>query len=242
MPSDDPNSRNGSARFATTLWNVVTIAAQPGSDGYDEALAILCRTYWLPLYAYIRRRGHNPADAQDLTQEFFARLLEKEWLTGVEPRVSRFRSFLLTAVSRFLANEYDRSRTIKRGGGTVPLSLENAELLVDERTESPESAFDRRWALTLLDQSLHRLQEECASNGKALSFASLSVFLSREPDPGEYAELSRQLEMSPGAVGVAVHRLRQRYRECVRHEIAATLTSDALVDDEMRHLFSALQS
>jgi DNA-directed RNA polymerase specialized sigma24 family protein len=242
---DNANSRRSAAQFATTLWSMVATAAQPGCEGHDEALALLCRTYWTPIYVYIRRRGHKAEDAQDLTQEFFARLLEKEWLAGVEPRATRFRSFLLTAVSRFLANEYDRASTLKRGGGFIPLPLEEAELLLNQHAvaaETPEVAFDRRWALSLLEQALSRLREECDASGKTLQFDQLSPFLSREPAPGEYAAISLKLSVSAGAVGVAVHRLRQRYRECVRNEIARTLSSLRQVDDEMRHVIAALQS
>lgn len=220
-------------------------ASQPGSSAQDEALAVLCRSYWLPVYAYIRRRGNRPEDAQDLTQEFFARLLVKEWLTGIEPRVSRFRSFLLTAVSRFLANEYDRSTAAKRGGGGLPLNLEQAEFLCHEQwtsSDSPEHAYDRRWALAVLDRALIRLREETAASGKARQFERLNAFLSREADAGEYATLGSELGVSGGAVGVAVHRLRQRYRECVRLEITSTLSDPGQVDEEMRHLLAALQS
>lgn len=239
-----PNVHDRGARFATTLWNIVTIAGQPDGEGRDEALAILCRTYWLPIYAYIRRRGHIPADAEDLTQEFFARLLAKEWLAGIEPQASRFRSFLLTAVARFLANEHDRTRTLKRGGGQAPVSLDEAEQLIIEHDgshESPEATFDRRWALTVLDRALMRLRDDCGANGKVELFERLNVFLSREPEAGEYAELSQHLGISPGAIGVSVHRLRQRYRESVRQEIASTLANEALVEEEMCHLLAALQ-
>jgi RNA polymerase sigma factor (sigma-70 family) len=229
--------------FVTTQWSVIVAAGQPGSVSQDEALAVLCRSYWLPVYAYIRRRGHKPEDAQDLTQEFFARLLAKEWLAGIEPRVSRFRSFLLTAVSRFLANEYDRATAAKRGGGALVLNLEEAELLYRHEwaaSESPEQAYDRRWALSVLNQGLARLREETATAGKTRQFEKLSPFLSCEAESGEYASLANELGMSSGAVGVAVYRLRQRYRELVRLEIASTLIDSDQVEEEMRHLLAAL--
>jgi RNA polymerase sigma factor (sigma-70 family) len=241
-----PESARGESRapiFATTHWSVIVEAGKPGSASQDEALAVLCRSYWLPVYAYIRRRGHKSEDAQDLTQEFFARLLAKEWLAGIEPRVSRFRSFLLTAVSRFLANEYDRTMAAKRGGGERPLNLEEAEVLYNQQlgsAESPEQAYDRRWALAVLDKALTRLRDETAAAGKARPFDRLGVFLSRDPEPGEYATIATGLGMSVGGVGVAVHRLRQRYREFVRREIAGTLTDQALVDEEMHHLLAVL--
>ena len=243
--AESAKGENRGALFATTHWSVIVAASQPGSAAQDEALAALCRTYWLPVYAYIRRRGHKPEDAQDLTQEFFARLLAKEWLVGIEPRVSRFRSFLLTAVARFLANEYDRAIAAKRGGGGLALNLEQAEFLCRDQwasPDSPERAYDRRWALAVLDQALIRLRQETAASGKGRQFERLSAFLSREAETGEYAAIGSELGISGGAVGVAVHRLRQRYRECVRDEIASTLSDPSLVDEEMRHLLAALQN
>ncbi len=242
--AESARGKDGGPLFATTHWSVIVAANQPGTVSQDEALAVLCRSYWLPVYAYVRRRGHSPEDAQDLTQEFFARLLAKEWLAGIEPRVSRFRSFLLTAVSRFLANEYDRATAAKRGGGVLALNLEQAEFLCRAQwasSESPERAYDRRWALAVLDQALSRLRGETTANGKARQFDSLSAFLSREAEAGEYAPLGIELGISVGAVGVAVHRLRQRYRELVRREIASTLSDPNQVDEEMRHLLAALQ-
>jgi RNA polymerase sigma factor (sigma-70 family) len=231
--------------FTTTHWSVIVAASRPDSGAQDEALATLCRSYWPPVYAYIRRRGHKLEDAQDLTQEFFARLLAKEWLAGIEPQVSRFRSFLLTAVSRFLANEYDRSTAVKRGGGALPLDLEEAETLCRRPSmapDSPERVYDHRWALAVLDQALHRLREELNASGKTQQFERLNPFLSREADEGEYAALGREWGLSGGAVGVAVHRLRQRYREWVRVEVAGTLSDPSLVDEEMRHLLTVLRN
>lgn len=247
MPGDEPIRFDGprAASFATTHWSVVLAASQPGTSSHDEALAVLCRTYWPPVYTYIRRRGNPPQDAQDLTQEFFARLLEKRWLEGIEPEGSRFRSFLLTAVARFLANEHDRARALKRGGGLPPIPFDEAEPLCRdsaERGDSPERAYDRRWALTLLDQALHRLRHEVAATGRARQFERLDPFLSREALPDEYAALGRELGLSPGAIGVAVHRLRHRYRQLVRLEVTRTLADPRLADEELRHLFAALQS
>lgn len=247
MPPDEPGREGDArgARFMTTHWSVIVAASQPDAAAQDAALAALCRTYWLPVYAFIRRRGKKPEDAQDLTQEFFARLLAKQWLAGIEPRVSRFRAFLLTAVSRFLANEYDRQTAAKRGGGVPPLNLDDAEgLCRDGATshDSPERAYDRRWALTVLNQAFRRLQEETAASGKARQFERLQEFLSREAEPQEYATLAHEFGVSPGAIGVAVHRLRQRYREWVRTEIAQTLTDPSLADEELRELLAALQA
>lgn len=232
--------------FTTTHWSVVLAAGGKDAAQSLEALESLCSAYWYPLYAYVRRRGHGPADAQDLTQEFFARLLEKNWLADLEPEGGRFRSFLLTAMNRFLANEYDRSRSLKRGGGRVPVSLDRDETegryaCEPATDETPERIFEKGWALTVLDQALARLGQELEADGKGRYFERLSPFLSREADPGEYAKIGGQWGMSAGAVGVAVHRLRQRYRESVRQEIARTVADPAQVDAEMRHLLEALQ-
>lgn len=222
--------------------------AAGGSDPARRAVALeeLCRTYWYPLYAYVRRRGNGPEDAQDLTQEFFARLLEKQWLDGIEKNGSRFRSFLLSALNGFLANEYDRATAAKRGGGRQVLSLdaEQAErryLLEPATNETPARIFERRWALTVLDRALIRLKDETAAAGKARQFDHLNPFLSREPAPNEYASVATELGISSGALGVSVHRLRQRYRELVRAEIANTVADLAQVDAEMRDLFAALR-
>ncbi|MBL9139191.1 MAG: sigma-70 family RNA polymerase sigma factor [Verrucomicrobiales bacterium] len=232
------------ARFATTHWSVIVAASQPGSDHHDQALATLCHHYWLPVYAYIRRRGNRPEDAQDLAQEFFARLLAKQWLAGIEPQGSRFRSFLLTAVSRFLANEYDRSCTAKRGGGAVPWNLEEAEARCQDAfasLETPERTYDRRWAVILLNRAMGRLRDEADASGKGTHFARLNGFLSREAEPGEYDALGPALNLNSGAVAVAVHRLRTRYRQILRFEVAQTLSDPDLVDEELRHLLAALQ-
>jgi RNA polymerase sigma factor (sigma-70 family) len=244
----DPAGRDGEARgaqFATTHWSVIVAASQSGDASQDEALAALCRSYWLPVYAFIRQRGKKPEDAQDLTQEFFARMLAKQWLAGIEPRVSRFRSFLRTAVSRFLANEYDRETAAKRGGGVPLLNLDDAEGLCRDawtHRDSPEQAYDRRWALTVLNQAFLRLREEIETGGKAPQFERLQEFLSRDAEANEYAAIGREFGVSAGAIGVAVHRLRQRYREMVRREVMQTLSDPTLADDEVRDLLAALRT
>ena len=234
------------ARFNTTHWTVVLAAGGTDPQQQLAALEQLCRTYWYPLYAYVRRRGNAPEDAQDLTQEFFARLLEKQWLEGVEKNGSRFRSFLLNALNGFLANQYDRASAAKRGGGRQALSLdaEQAEhrySLEPATNETPEKVFDRRWALTVLDRGLGRLKDETTASGKARQFELLNRFLSHEPDAGEYAATAAELGVTAGGVGVSVHRLRQRYRELVRAEIAETVADPAQVDAEMEELFAALR-
>jgi RNA polymerase sigma-70 factor (ECF subfamily) len=235
----------GSPQFKTTQWSMVLTAANAG-DGQAVALEQLCCVYWYPIYAYIRWRGHGPADAQDLTQEFFARLLEKRWLEDIEPDAGRFRSFLLTAVNRFLANEHDRAQALKRGGGQQFFSLdqeavETRYLLEPATEETPDKVFDRRWALTVLDQALRHLREETVAAGKARQMELLNPFLSRDAGPGEYAAVAAKLGTNAGAVGVAVHRLRQRYREIVREIVAGTLVNALEIDREMQDLFAALR-
>lgn len=234
-------------QFTTTHWTVVLATAESDPQKQAAALEQLCRTYWYPLYSYVRRRGNGPEEAQDLTQEFFARLLEKQWLAGVEKNGSRFRSFLLSALNGFLANEYDRATAAKRGGGQQVFSLdaEQAEhhyALEPVTNETPEKIFDRRWALTVLDQALARLKAETVATRKTRHFELLNPFLSREPIAGEYASIAGELGVSTGAVGVSVHRLRQRYRELVRAEIADTVADPRQLDPEMDELFAALRS
>ena len=249
MPADDDSREKAGGHvgsFATTQWSVVLLARNGQSPQAREALEQLCRTYWYALYAYIRRRGHPHEDAQDLTQGFFARLLEKNWLADIEQQGGRFRSFLLTALNRFLAGEYDRAQAVKRGGGRKIFSLD--QLPVQERylhepatEETPEKAFERHWALTVLDEALTRLRHETMAAGRAQQFELLNPFLSREEGQGGYFTIAALLGMSPGAVGVAVHRLRRRYRELVREGIANTLTAPTQVEDEVRYLFTVLR-
>lgn len=231
--------------FVTTHWSVVLAAAQPGNAQARIAVEQLCRGYWYPLYAYVRRRGYLPPDAQDLTQGFFSRLLEGNWLARADRNKGRFRTFLLTAMERFLANEWDKAHALRRGGGQPPLSLQldtgetryNAEP-VDPRT--PEQAFERSWALALLGQVVQQLEQEYRSQNRADLFAALRPHLIGDRDLLPYAQLGEQLGLTDGAVRVAVHRLRQRYRELLRAEIARTVVSAAEVDCEMRHLFNVL--
>jgi RNA polymerase sigma factor (sigma-70 family) len=232
-------------RFLTTRWSLVLKAAQSGCA--EDALEQLCRIYWYPLYVFVRRRGHNPHEAEDLTQEFFARLLERQWLEGIQPEGGRFRSFLLTMLNRFLANEWDRAQARKRGGGQTFVSLD--DLAPEDRfrnepatRETPELAFDRAWAMTMLDRALTTLRQEALTDGRTLQFDLIHPFLSREPGEGEYDRVATELGVSAGAVAVAVHRLRRRYREQVRQEVAETLADPEMLDEELRHLFAALQS
>jgi RNA polymerase sigma factor (sigma-70 family) len=228
--------------FRTTHWSVV-LGAQADTKSSHVALATLCKTYWYPLYSFIRRSGHQPEDAQDLTQEFFARLVEKDYLKAVVQEKGKFRSFLLMALKRFLANEWDKANRLKRGGGQELLSLDaqdtESRYLVEPVEEmSPDKAFDRQWAKTLLEQVIWRLQEEFAAAGKAQQFNKIRVFLSGDKE--SYAEVSKAVGMTEATLRVNVHRLRQRYRELLRLEISNTVETPENIDEEIRYLFSAL--
>lgn len=232
-------------QFATTRWSLVAAAGSRETPRARESLARLCQIYWYPLYAYARRRGHAPEDAQDLTQAFFARLLEKNWIAGADRNKGRFRTFLLSAMQNFLADEWDRSRAQKRGGGVqfVPLDLEAAEQRYATEPagpDTPERMFERRWAVALLDHVLTRLREEYEQEGKHALFTSLSPCLVGERTAQPYTELAESLGSTEAAVKSAVHRLRSRYRQMLREEIAGTLESGNDVDDELRHLFAVL--
>jgi RNA polymerase sigma-70 factor (ECF subfamily) len=232
-------------QFASTRWSLVALAGQRDAPESAEALASLCRLYWYPLYAYARRRLPTPEDAQDLTQAFFARLLEKEYLRQADPQRGRFRAFLLTAFNHFLAKERERAHAQKRGGGRSPLALdfqkgEHRYQHEPNHTATAELLFERRWALTLLEQVLARLRDESAQAGKERLFEALKVTLTGEEVARPYAELAAELGLSSEALKVTVHRLRRRYGELLRAEIAETVSSDAEVEDELRDLFVAL--
>ncbi len=233
--------------FVTTHWSVVVQAGQNENTQALEALEQLCRVYWYPLYAYVRRRGYSPPDAQDLTQEFFARLLERKWLARADQAKGRFRTFLLHALERFLANEWDKVRALKRGGAQrpVPLRCDTGESRysaepADPRT--PEQVFERRWAVALLGEVMQRLEAEYERESKGKLFAALQAGLVGDREKLPYPDLAVQLGECEGTVRVAVHRLRQRYRELLRAEIAHTVASADEVDAEMHHLFRVLAS
>jgi RNA polymerase sigma factor (sigma-70 family) len=230
--------------FATTRWSVV-LAAGGATDVAETALAVLCRIYWYPLYAFVRRNGHAAHDAQDLTQEFFARLIAKEWLGEVARERGKFRSFLLAAMQHFLANEWRDAQRLKRGGGVtfVPFDARDAEdryLHEPADALTPEQIYDRRWALDLLDRSLARLRSELDAAGKAAHFEALKFCLTG--DKVALAEVSVQLGSSEGAIKVAVHRLRERYRELIRAEIAETVDGPERIEAELQELQAALRS
>jgi len=236
----------GAANFALTRWSVVLAAGRSKSVEAQGALEQLCGTYWPPIYAFVRRQGYSPHDAQDLTQEFFTRLLQKNYLGAVDPAKGRFRSFLLAALKHFLANEWDKVKTLKRGGDQIVVSIHphSAETSyafepVDHLT--PEKLFDRRWALTLLQHVMERLRSEYAEAGKTAAFEQLKTTLTGERRSVPYAEIAAALETTEGAVKVAVHRLRQRYRELLRAEIAETVSRPEDIEEELRSLFAALE-
>ena len=221
------------------------MAGRTSSSQAADALEKLCRTYWYPLYAYVRRQGESPHDAQDLTQEFFARLLARNYLGTVGREKGKFRSFLLAALNHFMSDERDRARATKRGGSKVIVSLdeEDAETRYQADMASPlppDKIFEKRWATTLLEQAFAKLREESVAAGKAERFDRLKVFLQEGSDPGDYAAIGLELGMTANTVAAAVHRLRDRYRELVRVEIAHTVAGPAEIQEEMRHLFAAL--
>lgn len=258
MTSSDSTPEAGGApatgaAFATTRWTIVLgAAAGEGPDANRSRMALeeLCRLYWRPIYAFVRRQGHSPHDAQDLTQEFFGRLLGDHSLNRVHPDRGRFRSFLLASLKHFLANEWDRARALKRGGAVRIIPLEGLASEDGSGTEvggvapgtvpSPEKAYDRQWAVTLLQRVLERLEAEHQSAGKARLFEHLRETLTADRASVPYAELAVRLGSSEGAVKVAVHRLRGRYRELLREEIAETVSDPGQVEEELRELWTAL--
>ena len=236
---------NPRAVFATTHWSVVMLAARRDTTRARDALARLCQTYWYPLYAYVRRRGYPVHDAQDLTQAFFTRLLERQSLASADPERGRFRSFILVAMNHFLAGEWKKGMAQKRGGGCEKLSLDWAAAeqrydLEPATHAAPDKLFEKQWALTLLSEVISRLEREYHSAGKAGLFAALKHTLIGLRDSQPYAELAVALDLNESAVKVAVHRLRKRYRELIQAEIAETLYDPQEVDAEMRHLFQVL--
>jgi RNA polymerase sigma factor (sigma-70 family) len=236
----------GSAAFVTTHWSVV-LAAQGESETAREALEKLCHTYWWPLYGFIRRRGYGPEEAQDLTQGFFALFLERRDLDAVRREKGRLRSYLLVSLKNFLAKAWRREMAVKRGEGWALVPLD--ELLMRERADlepadtlSADRIYERRWALTLLEQVLARLQEDYRAAGNEMLFAQLKELLAGEPDRRSQADIARSLDMTENAVKQAFHRLRKRYRELLREEIAHTVAVPGDVEDELRHFIAVLQT
>ena len=234
----------GSATFRTTHWSVVLEAGRADSPAARAALERLCRAYWYPLYAYARRRGYPPEEAKDLTQGFFADLLERRDLTTVTPEQGRFRSFLLAALNHYLANEWDRTQARKRGGGQPALSLDDESAEDRYRLEpadpaTPETLFERRWAQTVVTRAVERLQAEYTQAEKGGLFEELQGFLS-DPKAAARAEIAARHSISLNAVDVAIHRLRKRYGELLREEIAQTVSRPEEVEAEIRALIRAV--
>ena len=233
----------GPSDFPTTRWTLVIAAADPQRKEARAALVSLCEGYWYPLYAYVRRRGYAADQAQDLTQEFFIRVLEGRYLDRADPEKGRFRAFLLTSMKFFLADEADRNRAQKRGAGTV-LSLEfssgeDCYQREPAHDETPERIFERRWALSVLDRVVGKLRNEFVHHGRPEHFERLKVFLLGQSD-APYGALAREMNTSEGALKVAIHRLRKRYRDLFRQEIADTVADPAEVESELRFLAAVL--
>jgi RNA polymerase sigma-70 factor (ECF subfamily) len=231
--------------FATTHWSIVLAAGQDAHGGSDRALSTLCQTYWYPLYAYVRRRVGNPDEAQDLTQSFFAQLLERHVLAIADPQRGRFRAFLLTAMKNFLNNEWNKARTQKRGGRVARLSLdfdsvESRYGMEPSHDVTPEKLYERQWTLTLLDRVLDRLQAELAAKNRQRHFDVLRDFLTGDPASPDYSDAARQLGISPAAAKQAAYRMRKQYRQLLRAEVAETVADANDVEDEIRSLLDSL--
>ena len=245
MPQQNENTKR--VEFATTNWSVVLAAAAGGdSRRSSAALERLCRAYWYPLYAFIRRNGHGPHDAQDLTQEYFARLLAKDYLASVDQSKGKFRSFLLSSLKHFIANERARTKTKKRGGNYEfitfdPASAESRYGLEPAPETPPEILYDRQWAVTLLERVMVRLRREYVAAGKKDLFENIKEMLIGDKHIASHSDLATRANLSEETLKVTIHRLRRRYRELIRTEVANTLTSGDEVDEELRYLFEILR-
>jgi RNA polymerase sigma-70 factor (ECF subfamily) len=239
------NPPAGGGRFATTRWSVVAAAGGTGGEAEaGAALETLCRTYWYPLYAYVRRKGRGPDDAADLVQGFFVSLLERHGVAAADRGRGRFRTFLLASLDHYVANEWRRAAAQKRGGGAVVVGLDFSDGerrygLEPSHDLTPDRVFERRWALALIDAAMSRLRAEYESRGRGNVYEALSDLIGGDGAEG-YAGVGRRLGMTEAAVKVAVHRLRKRCRELLREEVGQTVASEAEVDDELRHLFGAV--
>ncbi len=249
MRTEDSSSesRAPGSVFATTHWSVVLEAGGQDTPQSAAALEQLCRTYWYPLYAYLRRTGCNPPDAEDLVQGFFLYLMEGQILRSVAREGGRFRSFLLGTLKNFVSDQRDKASAQKRGGGRRLVSWESAEaehrfMLEPANVESAERLFERRWVLALLERAMERLQHECASAGKAELFAHIEGFISGEKGLASYADVAAQMKLSPSALKSVIFRLRQRYHELVREEVGHTVADPAELKDELRHLLGLFSS
>ncbi len=244
MPPDDrfqhryPNDTS----FHTTRWSVVLAARGANREEVALSLEALCRQYWSPLYSFVRNRGHREHDAQDLTQAFFVQLLEKDWLTAANPARGRFRSFLLMALKRFLANAHDYRTAQKRGGDVkiFPLDMNAESVLADPKGRSPETLFDRQWAMTVLETVMGRLRQDYQDAGRLDDYERLKSSLTAERGTIDYERLAAQLGVRPVSARSSVHRMRARFRDLFREEVAGTVADPTEIEDEVRALLAAL--
>lgn len=242
----EPSKVNGAGScFVTTHWTVVLEAALPGQASGHEAFAKLYTDYWPPIYAFVRRRGYSREEAEDLSQDFFQRLLEKQALAGLRRQGGRFRSFLISCLENFLANEWDRSRALKRGGGLAPLPLDASDaesrLCLDGTSgEPPASLFEQEWAYTVIERAMSHLRQECAEDGRTEFFEQIRPHLLGDRQGAPYAQVAARFAMSEGAVKVAVHRLRHRFGQFLRQDIARTVSTSSEIDEELRHLIDVV--
>jgi RNA polymerase sigma-70 factor (ECF subfamily) len=241
--SSEPPASEAPRVFPNTRWSVVLATRQPTPES-AAALETICQAYWYPLYAYVRRCGKSPHDAQDLTQEFFCRLLEKRWLDSADREKGKLRSFLIVALKKFMSNEWDRVSAQRRGGGQAHAQIDTAfaesRFAADSQALAPDETFDRQWALTLISLTTSRLRVEFAAAGKPDDYGALKNCLLADRGAIDYAAVAKQLGVNEGAARVAVHRLRKRFREIYREEISQTLAEGADLDIELRHLAAAL--
>lgn len=240
-----PGRPNNACKFATTRWSIVVSAGKSSTDDTRKALAILCETYWYPLYAYVRRKGSRPEDARDIIQSFFVSLLETKGLAVADPERGKFRSFLLSALKNFSAKQWRAETTQKRGGTKPHLSIdyvgaEKRYACEPEDRLTPDKIFERKWALAILDAAMEKLNAEQIAAGRQDRFDVLKMYLGGDKNCVPYRELAERLEITVGAVKVAVHRLRKRYRELLRCEIVETVTAPNNIDEELQSLFTAL--
>ena len=232
--------------FPPTRWSVVLAATQRPSPESAAALEAICNAYWYPLYVYIRRCGRSVHDAQDLTQEFFRRLLEKRWLDSVDRNKGRLRSFLIVALKKFMFNEWDRLSAQRRGGGRTHAQIDTtfaeSRLAADTHSLAPDETYDRQWALTLISLTTNRLRAEFAAAGRPGDYDALKHCLLADRGAIDYAAVAAQLDVNAGTARVAVHRLRQRYRKLIQAEVASTVAGSEEAAEEMRHLFQVLSA
>jgi DNA-directed RNA polymerase specialized sigma24 family protein len=244
-PNPAPETARG-ARFAATSWTNVLAAQQQGTPEAEAALETLCRTYWYPLYAYLRRKGQDPHKAQDLTQEFLYRLIKENYLGAADRRRGKFRSFLLAALNHFVSNQRDYERAVKRGGRMSFVSLDDtgseSRFLNEPASHlSPEKIYERNWFLALFDAALARLRDEQVTAGRAALFDQLKSFVLEDVEPGDYAAAAARVNMTPNAVAVTVHRLRERYKKLVREEIVRTVADPSEIEHELHRFFTVME-